>query len=60
MKKTILKKYAQLAVKSGVNLKKGQGCVIFSEVEQHEFAEMVAEEAYRLSLIHISEPTRPY
>ena len=47
MKKTILKKYAQLAVKSGVNLKKGQGCVIFSEVEQHEFAEMVAEEAYR-------------
>lgn len=47
MKKTIMRKYAQLAVKTGVNLKKGQGCVISAEVEQHEFAEMVAEEAYR-------------
>lgn len=47
MKKTVMRKYAQLAVKTGVNLKKGQGCMIYSEVAQHEFAEMVAEEAYR-------------
>ena len=47
MKKTILRKYAQLAVRTGVNLKKGQGCAIYAEVEQHEFAELVAEEAYR-------------
>lgn len=47
MKKTLLRKYARLAVQTGVNLKKGQGCVIFAEVAQHEFAEMVAEEAYR-------------
>lgn len=47
MKKTIMRKYAQLAVRTGVNLKKGQGCVISAEAEQHEFAEMVAEEAYR-------------
>lgn len=43
----MLRKYAQLAVQTGIALKKGQGCVIQGEVEQHEFAEMVAEEAYR-------------
>lgn len=47
MKKMILRKYARLAVRKGVNLKKGQGCAIYAQVEQHEFAEMVAEEAYR-------------
>ena len=47
MKNTILRKYARLAVRKGVNLKKGQGCAIYAQVEQHEFAEMVAEEAYR-------------
>lgn len=47
MKKTILRKYAKLAVRKGVNLRKGQGCAIYAQVEQHEFAEMVAEEAYR-------------
>ena len=47
MKKTIMRKYAKLAVRSGANLQKGQGCVISAQVEQHEFAEMVAEEAYR-------------
>ena len=29
------------------HLKKGQGCVIYAQVEQHEFAQLVAEEAYR-------------
>ncbi len=47
MKKTIMRKYAKLAVKTGVNLQKGQGCVISAQVDQFEFAEMVAEEAYR-------------
>ncbi len=47
MKKTVMRKYAKLAVKTGVNLQKGQGCVISAQVDQHEFAEMVAEEAYR-------------
>lgn len=47
MKKTIMRKYAKLAVKTGVNLQKGQGCLINAQVDQYEFAEMVAEEAYR-------------
>ena len=47
MKKTVMRKYAQLAVRRGAHVKKGQGCVIYAQVEQHEFAQMVAEEAYR-------------
>lgn len=47
MKKTIMRKYAKLAVHSGAAVKKGQGCVITCEVEQFEFARMVEEEAYR-------------
>lgn len=47
MKKTIMRKYAKLAVQKGVNLQKGQGCVVRASVSEHEFAEMVAEEAYR-------------
>ncbi len=47
MKKTIMRKYAKLAVQKGVNLHKGQACVIQASVSEHGFAEMVAEEAYR-------------
>ena len=47
MKKTIMRKYAKLAVQKGVNLQKGQGAVLQASVSEHEFAEMVAEEAYR-------------
>lgn len=47
MKKSIMRKYAKLAVQKGVNLQKGQGCVVRAYVSEHEFAEMVVEEAYR-------------
>lgn len=47
MKKTVMRKYAQLAVRRGAHVKRGQGCVIYAQVEQHEFAQLVAEEAYR-------------
>ncbi len=47
MKKALLRKYAKLAVQKGVNIKKGQGCVIYAEVAQHEFANYVMDEAYK-------------
>lgn len=47
MKKSIMRKYARLAVQKGVSLQKGQGAVISASVSEHAFAEMVAEEAYR-------------
>lgn len=47
MNKTILRKYARLIVRMGVNIKKGQGCILMAETEQSEFALMVADEAYK-------------
>lgn len=47
MNKTVLKKYAKLVVKMGANLQKGQGCIISVAVDQHEFALLVQDEAYK-------------
>lgn len=47
MNKTMLRKYAKLVVVMGANIQKGQGCIINAPVERHEFAKLVAEEAYR-------------
>ena len=35
MKKTIMRKYAKLAVQKGVSLQKGQGAVIQASVSEH-------------------------
>ena len=48
MKKTVLKKYAQLIAKMGGNVQKGQDVILYAELDQPEFAKMVAEECYRL------------
>ena len=48
VKKTVLRKYAQLIAKKGGNIQKGQDVIIYAELDQPEFAKMVAEECYRL------------
>lgn len=47
MNKTMLRKYAKLIVKMGVNIKKGQGAVLMADTAQADFALMVADEAYK-------------
>ncbi len=47
MKKSVLKKYAELIVKKGVNLQKGQEAMVFAELDQPEFVQMVVEAAYK-------------
>ncbi len=47
MKKTILKKYAELLVKSGIALKKGQSVVIRANTDIEDFTALVVEECYR-------------
>ncbi len=47
MKKTILKKYAELIVRCGVNVQKGQEVIIFADLDQPEFVKLVVEEAYK-------------
>ena len=48
MKKTVLRKYAQLIAKVGANVQKGQEVVIRAGLDQPEFVQMVAEECYKL------------
>ncbi|MBO4278602.1 MAG: aminopeptidase, partial [Spirochaetales bacterium] len=48
MKKSVLRKYAQLIAKCGVNVQKGQEVEILAELDQPEFVRMVVEECYRL------------
>ena len=47
MKKTLLKKYAELIVRSGIALKKGQYVIVNCSVENEAFCEMVVEECYK-------------
>lgn len=41
-----LKKYAELIVKVGVNVQKGQPVVLYISVTQQELAHLIVEEAY--------------
>lgn len=45
---TMLKKYAELAVKVGINIQKGQKLVINAPIESAEFVRIIAEIAYKL------------
>ena len=47
MKKSVLKEYAQLIVRVGVNVQKGQEVLIHADLDQPEFVQMVVEEAYK-------------
>ncbi len=47
MKKTVLREYARLIVRCGVNVQKGQEVVIYADLDQPEFVAMVVEEAYK-------------
>ena len=47
MIKTRMRKYAQLLVRCGVNIQKGQELLIYAELHQPEFVQMVVEEAYK-------------
>ena len=59
MDKNLLKKYANLAVNKGVNIRKDDILVINSPIESAEFARLLAEEAYSLGakevVVHYSD-----
>lgn len=48
MKKTILKKYANLIARTGANVQKGQEVMIYADLDQPEFVKMLVEECYKL------------
>ena len=47
MKKTVLREYAKLIVRTGANVQKGQTVLVVAELDQPEFVQMVVEEAYK-------------
>lgn len=47
MKKRVLKNYARLVVKSGINIEKGQDVIIRADLDQTDFVLLVAEECYK-------------
>ncbi len=47
MKKTVLREYARLIVRCGVNVQKGQEVMVYAGLDQPEFVAMVVEEAYK-------------
>ncbi len=47
MKKTLLREYAKLIVRCGVNVQKGQEVVVYADLDQPEFVKLVVEEAYK-------------
>ena len=47
MNKTRLRAYANLIVRCGVNVQKGQEVLIYAELDQPEFVKLVVEEAYK-------------
>ena len=54
MKKTVLREYARLIVKKGVNVQKGQEVLIYADLDQPEFVAMVVEEAYKAKAKKVS------
>ncbi len=47
MKKTVLREYARLIVRTGINVQKGQDVLIYAELDQPEFIKLVVEECYK-------------
>ncbi len=47
MKKSVLREYARLIVRCGVNVQKGQDVLVYADLDQPEFVQMVVEEAYK-------------
>ena len=47
MKQTVLRKYARLIARCGVNIQKGQDVIIYSALEQPKFVELLVDECYK-------------
>ena len=47
MKKSVLRAYANLIVRCGLNVQKGQEVLIYADLDQPEFVKLVVEEAYK-------------
>ena len=54
MKKSVLREYAKLIVRNGVNVQKGQDVIINANVDDAYFVKYVVEEAYKAKARSVS------
>ena len=54
MNKTRLKQYADLLIKKGINVQKGQDVIIMADLDQPEFVELCVKEAYKAGAAIVS------
>ena len=47
MKKTVLREYAKIIVRCGMNVQKGQDVIVRAQLDQPEFVKLVVEECYK-------------
>ncbi len=47
MKQTVLRKYAKLIARMGVNIQKNQDVIIYSRLDQPKFVELLVDECYK-------------
>ena len=47
MKQTVLRRYARLIARSGVNIQKGQDVIIACDLDQPKFVELLVDECYK-------------
>ncbi len=47
MKQTVLRKYAKLIARMGINIQKGQDVIIYCQLDQPRFVEMLVDECYK-------------
>ena len=47
MKQTILRSYARLIARTGVNIQKGQDVMIYCDIDQPKFIELLVDECYK-------------
>ncbi len=47
MKQTVLRKYARLIARMGVNIQKGQEVIINCDLDQPKFVELLVDECYK-------------
>lgn len=54
MKKTVLRRYARLIARVGVNVQKGQCVIIYAQLDQPEFVTMLTDECYKAGAKEVS------
>ena len=47
MKQTVLRKYARLIARTGINIQKGQEVLIYCDLDQPKFVELLVDECYK-------------